>query len=137
MRYVQSGSALRSTLVTLVIIGAVLAGGVMLLPRGFSDDTSRIGQGTPVAVLTHDKNTVYSQRVMELMNRVRDDYAGRIEFLVVELESARDRTFLQQQRVSSAMLLLFSADGTRLAALNDVTEERALRAALDSAIAGS
>ncbi len=137
MLRLQSGFAIRSTLITLAIIGVVLAVGVMLLPRGFSDDTSKIGRGKPVAVLTHDKNTVYSQRLMELMNTVRDDYAGRVEFVVVELESAKDRAFLQQQRVNSAMLLLFGPDGRRRAALDNVTDERSLRAALEQLLAAS
>ncbi|KAF0192668.1 MAG: hypothetical protein FD165_438 [Gammaproteobacteria bacterium] len=137
MLRIQSGFAIRSTLITVAIIGVVLAAGVMLLPRGFSDDTSKIGRGKPVAVLTHDKNTVYSQRVMELMNTVRDDYAGRVEFVVVELEAAKDRAFLQQQRVSSAMLLLFGPDGERRAALDNVTDERSLRAALEQLLAAS
>jgi hypothetical protein len=133
----QSGSAIRSRLLTLAIVGTMLAVGVMLLPKGFSGDTSKIGQGIPVAVLTHDRNTVYSQHVMELMNKVRNDYAGRFEFVVVDLGSEKDRAFLQQQRVSSASLLVFSPDGRRLAALDNVTEEHALRAALDRVLAGS
>jgi thioredoxin-like negative regulator of GroEL len=128
---------MRSRLVTLAIVGAVLAAGVMLLPKGFSDDTSKIGRGIPVVVLTHDRNTVYSQQVMELMNKVRNDYAGRFEFVVVDLGSEKDRAFLQQQRVSSVLLLVFSPDGRRLADLDNVTEEHALRAALDRVLAGS
>jgi len=133
----QSGSAVSRRLVTLAIIGAALAAGVLWLPKGFSGDTSKIGQGVPVAVLTHDRNTVYSQEVMDLMNKVRNDYAGRFEFVVVDLGSEKDRPFLQQQRLSSASLLLFGPDGRRLGAVDNATEEHALRAALDRVLAGS
>ncbi|MFZ2507907.1 MAG: hypothetical protein WAW79_05455 [Steroidobacteraceae bacterium] len=137
MLIAQSGSAVSKSLVTLAIIGAALAAGVLLLPKGFSGDTSKIGQGVPVAVLTHDRNTVYSQEVMDVMNKVRNDYAGRFEFVVVDLGSEKDRPFLQQQRLNSAALLLFSPDGRRLGTVDNATEEQALRAALDRVLAGS
>lgn len=136
MGQVQSGFAWRGTLITLAVLGAIIAAGALLLPRGFSNDTAQIGRGTPVMVLAHDKDTVYSQRVMEWMNAIRGDYAGRVEFVVVELGSAPDRAFLDQQRIRFATVLLFGPDGSRLATLDNVADEDALRAALDTALGG-
>jgi len=51
MKYTQTGSAARTTLITLVAIVAFLVVAIMLLPKGFSSDTSVIGQGSHVVVL--------------------------------------------------------------------------------------
>src|SRR5262245_40071363 len=89
----QTGSALRSSLITLGIIAALLVIAFMMLPKGFSDDLSRIGQGVDVVVLTHNKEAVQSQELMTLMNKIRMDYAGRIEFLAVDIDTDPGKAF--------------------------------------------
>jgi preprotein translocase subunit SecG len=51
----QSGSATRTTLITLAAIVAFLVVAFMLLPKGFKSDISVIGQGSNVVVLAHNK----------------------------------------------------------------------------------
>jgi len=48
-----------------------------MLPKGFKDDLTLIGQGAVSVVLTHDKNLLDSVQTMELLNEVRSDYEGR------------------------------------------------------------
>ena len=66
MRYIHTGSAARTTLITLVAIVAFLLVAIMLLPKGFSSDTSVIGQGSHVVVLAHDKESTQSLDLIDL-----------------------------------------------------------------------
>lgn len=68
MKYTQTGSAARTTIITLVAIVAFLVVATMLLPKGFSSDTSVIGQGSYVVVLAHNKDSVQSLTLMDLLN---------------------------------------------------------------------
>lgn len=127
----QSGAALRSTLITIAIIVAGLALAATLLPRGFSDDLSRIGQGRPAIVLIHNKEAVYSLELMTLLNRVRPDYEDRVEFLAVDSATESGRRFAGQYGVDDSLALLLDGKGMRLAVIDGVRDETALRAAID------
>jgi hypothetical protein len=129
----QTGSALRSSLLTVGIIAVLLVIAFLMLPKGFSDDLTRIGQGSDVVVLTHNKEAVQSQELMTLMNKVRADYAGRIEFLAVDIDTDAGKAFMQQQQIGGSALLLFDPDGTRRGVLMSVPDEQTLRVALDNA----
>ncbi len=59
-------------LLALLVIATV----VMNLPRGFSDDLTRIGKGKAAVVLVRDKNAVQSFDLMEVLNGIRDQYVG-------------------------------------------------------------
>jgi hypothetical protein len=129
----QTGSALRSSLLTVGIIAVLLVIAFLMLPKGFSDDLTRIGQGSDVVVLTHNKEAVQSQELMTLMNKVRADYAGRIEFLAVDIDTDAGKAFMQQQQIGGSALLLFDPDGTRRGVLMSVPDAQTLRVALDNA----
>lgn len=131
LRTRQSGSALRSTLITVAVIAAVLAFAATLLPRGFSDDVSRIGQGRSAVVLVHDKESVLSLELMTLLNRVRSDYEDRVEFLAVDTATDGGRRFAAAQGAGDSVLVLFGPDGTRLAVIGGVRDETAMRAAIE------
>ncbi|MCC6207344.1 MAG: hypothetical protein IT488_04255 [Gammaproteobacteria bacterium] len=133
MRRTQTGSALRSSLITLGVIVALLAVAFAMLPKGFSDDVSRIGQGSNVVVLMHNKEAVQSLDLMTLMNKVRTNYEGRIEFLAVDIDTDAGRAFMEQQQIGGSALLLFDPDGVRRGVLISVRDEQTLRAALDNA----
>jgi len=49
----------------------------MNLPRGFSDDLSRVGKGKPSIVFIRDKNAVQTFGILEVMNEIRDKNAAR------------------------------------------------------------
>lgn len=117
--------------ITVLIVCLVIVFAIRLLPKGFSDDLSRIGQGLPVVVLMHDKNSVKSQGLMELLNRIRPDYTGRIEFLAVDIDSQQGRAFSRQQAVGAVVLLCFDARGTRRALLDQTVDAKTLRSVLE------
>jgi hypothetical protein len=132
MRYIHTGSAARTTLITLVAIAAFLVVAITLLPKGFSSDTSVIGQGSHVVVLAHNNESMYSLNLMDWLNKVRSEYSDRIEFRVVDLNTPQGQAFLRQQQVRSVSLLFFAPDGTRQGVVNNIDDETELRASLNS-----
>ncbi|MFW2372750.1 MAG: hypothetical protein ACN4GM_06470 [Gammaproteobacteria bacterium] len=134
MTYTQTGSAARTSLIVVLVICGLLAVAVMLLPKGFSDDLSKIGQGMAVVVLTHDKNSVGSMQFMELLNKVRADYAGMVEFLAVDINTREGQAFSRRQGVGAVVLVLFGPDGTRQGVLYSGIGEKALRSEIDNIV---
>lgn len=132
MRHTSTGSATRTTLISVFAVTAFLAVAVMLLPKGFSGDTSIIGQGSNVVVLAHNKDSVQSLNLMDFMNQVRGDYAGKVEFVVADINSPQGRAFIESQHVELGTLLLFSADGTRLQVASTINSQSSLRSVLDT-----
>jgi len=133
MRYRQAGSALIKLAVILAICG-ILVIAVTLLPKGFKDDLSLIGQGTVSVVLVHDKNLVPSTTMMELLNKVRADYEEKVLFLAVDLATATGQRFSQSQRAGAVDLVIFGPNGQRQRLLDGKTGEQQLRAALDASL---
>ena len=135
MKTRNTGFALRSGLVTMA--GIVIAFAIMasLLPKGFSDDLSRIGRGTPAAVLIHNKNGVDSLNLMSRVDEVRHDFSGRLEFLIADVETDQGKLFMRQQQLGEIGLVLFAADGTRVSVVDPRLDERQLRAALTDFVA--
>jgi hypothetical protein len=129
---VQNGSALSSTLITVAIVIIALVFAATLLPRGFSDDLSRIGQGRPAVVLTHDKEAVASQELMNMLNGIRGDYEDRVEFLVTDVVTPEGREFVESQRVGNSLLVLFDGAGNRIAVIDGIRDAQILRSTLET-----
>lgn len=129
----QQGFALRNSLITIAIIIALLAVIITQLPKGYSDDVSKIGKGSNVALLLHDKNSVTSLDMMGFMDDIRYDYEGKVDFMVVNMSvsTPMERAFVQQQELNHAALILFSPDGMRLNAFASIQDSGGLRKALD------
>jgi len=131
MTYRQTGSASRTTLFVILVVGAFLAVAIVLLPKGFSDDLSKIGQGVAAVVLTHDKGSTRSLDLMTLLNKVRSDYTGKVEFFVVDVNSRQGQMFIQKQNVAAIALVFFSPNGEKRAMLGHGNDESELRSKLD------
>ena len=134
MTYTQNGFARFTNLVILLTVCAILVAAIMLLPKGFSNDLSKIGQGSVVLVLTHDKDTVGGMLAMELLNTVRSDYEGLIDFLAVDVNASQGHAFTRQQGVGSVVFVLFGPDGSRLDVLSAGISEKELRSVLNAAL---
>ncbi|MFT7389699.1 MAG: hypothetical protein ACI8VC_002971 [Candidatus Endobugula sp.] len=111
MYYSQTGSAKWMTLAVIIAVCGILAAAVMLMPKGFKDDLSLIGQGSVSVVLVHDKNLVAGTTTMELLNKVRSDYEGTVNFLAVDVVTPIGRTFMREQGVNVIDLVVFDQDG--------------------------
>jgi hypothetical protein len=131
MTYTQTGSARRTNLVIILFVCVILVAVAMLLPKSFSDNLSIIGQGSVVVVLTHDKNSMGGAMTMDLLNKVRSDYEGKVDFLVVDVNTPKGRAFTRQQGVGAVVLVLFAPDGSRRGKLGGGIGEQALRSALN------
>ncbi len=135
MNYEQTGSAKLIKLGVILAICGVIFIGVMLLPKGFKDDLSVIGQGSASVVLTQDKDLVGTATMMALLNKVRPDYEGTINFLAVDVNTPIGRSFMQQQSVGPITIVMFGLDGSRQAVFRRGISERELRASLDNLLA--
>lgn len=122
---------MRTSLITIATIIILIGAAAMLLPKGFSGDLSRIGQGINTVVLVHNKESVNSLELMTLLNKVRGDYDGRIEFLIADISSATGKAFVSEQQLRNSVLVLFDTTGQRLNVLANIADEATLRQALN------
>lgn len=83
----------------------------MNLPRGYSDDLSRIGKGKAAVVLVRDKNAVQSFDLVEVMNGLRNQYAGRVEFLLTDFNTPEGRAFIAAKGGARVTLVVLDANG--------------------------
>lgn len=90
---------------------------VMNLPRGFSDDLSRIGKGKAAVVLVRDRNAVESMDLMNLLDSIRGQYAGRVEFMLTDYDTPEGRTFIAANNAAPITLVLFDAGGKQVKVL--------------------
>jgi hypothetical protein len=113
-------TARKSKKVRWIVAGILLmlaAAAAMNLPRGYSDDLSRIGKGRAVVVMVRDKNAVQSFDLMSALNGIRDKYDGRVEFLLTDFDTPEGRAFIAANNAAKITLVLFDAGGKPLKVL--------------------
>lgn len=133
MKTTQTGVAWRSILITIAVVIVLVGVLGTLLPRGYQDDLGRIGKGVGTVVLIHNKNGARSLELMGVVDQVRSDFEGHVDFLIAEVDTAPGRAFMQAQQMTNVGLVFFSADGQRLRQVDGPIDKEALRAALDGA----
>lgn len=136
MTYSQTGSATKTTLFVLLGVCAFLAVAIMLLPKGFNDDLSIIGKGMPAVVLVHDKGSMGSLNLMELLNKVRPDYADKVEFIVVNINSKEGIMFREKQKIDGIVLAFFNRNGVKRGTFANSNDEAVLRSELNKLLPG-
>lgn len=147
LRYALSGMPQQSTpsdrILTpwrrrLIITAGIVAAGSFVwsqLPKGsYPTDLSRIGQGQAALVLAIDSNYSGGASVMELLNDVRHDFADSVQFLVASLALPSGQAFAEQHQASDGTVLLFDAQGQRVAVLHTPQTQGELRKALQEAL---
>lgn len=110
----HTGTPARARKIKWIVIGLLLllvAAVVMNLPRGYSDDLTRIGKGQAAVVLVRDKNAVQSFDLMGVLENIRDKYAGRVEFLLTDFDTPEGRAFIAANHAARVTLVLFDANG--------------------------
>jgi hypothetical protein len=132
MKHLQIGSALRSSLITIAVIVALLGVAVMMLPAGYDDDLSKIGQGSNIVVLIQNKGAQQSMNLLTLLNQVRNDYDSKIKFLIADIDTPEGKTFERQQQLNNNVLVFFGPDGTRLNVIGSEIDETGLREVLNN-----
>ena len=106
----KKGSGMGKWIAVAVII-MVVAIAVMNLPRGYSDDLSRIGKGKPAIVLVRDKNVVQSFDLLQILDGIRSDYSGRIDFLLTDSNTPEGSAFMSANNAPKVTLVLMDAGG--------------------------
>jgi hypothetical protein len=110
----RTESPARTGKIKWIVIGLLLllvAIVVMNLPHGYSDDLSRIGKGKVAVVLVRDKNAVQSFDLINVLDGIRDKYAGRVEFLLTDFDTPEGRAFITANNAARVTLVLFDANG--------------------------
>jgi hypothetical protein len=111
------GHARKIKLIVVVLLLLLVATVIMNLPRGFSGDLSRIGKGKAAVVLVRDKNAVQSFELMQVMNDIRDQYAGKVEFLLTDFNTPEGRAFISANGAARVTVVVFDANGNKVSVL--------------------
>lgn len=121
----------------LIVTGIILVSGGFIwsrLPKGsYPTDLSPIGQGRPVLVLTMDSDYLAGAAVMHLLNDVRNEFSGSVQFLVASMALENGRAFASQHDAGDGTVVLFDAKGRRVAVLHGPQSQDVLRQALQAA----
>jgi hypothetical protein len=99
---------------TALFLAGVATLGVMILPKGFDTDLSRIGAGKPALVFVYDPNLVVSNQQTREMDKAREALGAELHFLVVDIGRPASQAFMQQHQAKATQLLLFAGDGKTL-----------------------
>lgn len=116
MTQTDSGSAKksRSLIVKLVTAAFLLLTAVLvvkILPHGYSDDLSLTGKGRPSLVLIRDKNAVQTYELIDVMNDIRSQYEGSVDFILTDFNTAEGRRFMDTTGAPRATLVLLDGQG--------------------------
>jgi hypothetical protein len=114
-----------------VVLAAVA---VKNLPRGFSDDLSLVGKGKPSIVFIRDKNAVQTFGMLEVMNGIRDKYAGRVEFLLTDFNTPQGRAFMAASKAPSVTFVLLDVDGKMVKIIYPPQTVESLQQEIDGAL---
>ena len=120
-------------LVAVFIVGA-LVGAILLLPPSYNADLSRIGNGKHAVVLVHDTGLAPSIDLMHAVDQMRDEFEGRLQFLVADVRTESGKRFARDHGVGAVTLVFFDASGNKQNMLHGVPASEKLRQAFDAAL---
>ena len=133
----RTESPARTGKIKWIVIGLLLlliAIVVMNLPRGYSDDLSRIGKGKTALVLVRDKFAVQSFDLQEVMNGIRDQYSGQVEFLLTDSDTPEGRAFITANNAARVTLVVLDANGKMVNVLHPPQTAESVQQALADAL---
>lgn len=116
-----------SKLLTVVVLIGVAIFAVSLLPRGYSQDISLIGKGDKVVVLLQEPFTVDGQENVDAMNELRDEYDGRVKFILADKKVEQGKKFAELYDINSTAFVFFAPNGERINTLYGGQSAAALR----------
>jgi hypothetical protein len=131
--HAQSGG-MKIKLVVVFLLLLVVATVILNLPRGFSDDLTRIGKGKAAVVLVRDKSAVQSFDLIEVMNAIRGQYADKAEFLLTDFNTPEGRAFMTANGAAKVTVVVFDADGNKVNVLFSPQTAESMGQAIDAAL---
>ena len=122
-------------LLTVVVLLGVAVTFIWLLPKGFSQDFSLIGKGNSIVVMVHSPQQVDSANNMSAVSlSLRDEYKGRVTFLVADLFTAQGMEFIKAHGIENTTALVFFApNGEKIKVLYGQQSVESLRKNIDNA----
>lgn len=123
----NKASPLWSKVLTVVVLLGVAVVAISLLPRGYSQDISLIGKGGKVVVLFVEPFTVDGQENMDTMNVLRDEYDGRVKFVVADKKVDQGKKFAAIYDIDSTAFVFFAPNGEKINTLYGGQKADALR----------
>ena len=120
-------------LLTVIILLGLAVAFISLLPRGFSQDFSLIGKGENIVVMVHNPHLVASGNNMDTISiTLRDEYKGRVTFLVADLFIAQGKEFIKTYHIEDTTALVFFApNGEKIKVLYGQQSVASLRKNMD------
>jgi hypothetical protein len=104
-----------ANLLIFIVLLALAAFALTLMPQGFDTDVSQVGQGRPAAVLVHDHGLVRSTELMDALGAVRAEFEPDKLFIVADVHHPRGQAFVEAHGLPRVALVLFDADGALVA----------------------
>jgi hypothetical protein len=129
----QSGATKIKWVVAILLL-LLVATLIMNLPRGYSDDLTRIGKGKAAVVLVRDKSAVQSFDLMEVMNGIRDHYSDKAEFLLTDFNTPEGRAFMTANDAAKVTVVVFDAKGNKVNILFPPQNADSMQQAIDAAL---
>ena len=116
-------------LLTIIILLGVAVTFITILPRGYSHDFTLIGKGENIVVMVHNPHLVDSGNNMGIISAtLRDEYKGRVTFLVADLFVAEGIEFIKKYEIdNTTALVLFSPSGEKVKVLYGQQNIEAMR----------
>ena len=121
-------------LTAVVLVGVTIIF-IWLLPKGFSQDFSLIGKGANIVVMVHHPHLVDSGNNMSVISRsLRDEYKGRVIFLVADLFTAEGQQFIKTHNIEdTTAMAFFTPTGENTKVLYGPQSEEVLRKNINDA----
>ena len=99
-------------LLTLVVIVALMAGLLTMMPKPIARNLEAIGQGQKAVVFVYDPNLLASNQQATAINQARAAGADDVLFLAARTGDPAGEAFKQRYQAESLDLLFFDAQGT-------------------------
>ena len=103
-----------------------------LLPSGYSNDLSRIGKGRAALVHVRDNQTVQSHDLLAVMDSIRDHYADKVEFMLIDHNTPQGSGFMATHNALRTNLVLLDAQGNLVKVLSGPQSEESLSQEIDA-----
>lgn len=110
----------------LLVFAGLVVIAMLALPKPFSTDLDRIGQGKPAIAIIYEMENEAVNSLMDGFNKIREEYEHAVEFLMVDTASPKGQSFLRQNPAAAGTALFYSASGEIMNILHGPQEEHIL-----------
>jgi hypothetical protein len=128
------GKKLRAFVITAFVLAAAVFIWQQLPKRGYPTDLSPIGQGQAALVLTMDGNFMAGMEMMPVLDTLREEFGGQVQFLVASMGLPEGQAFARSHQTRDGSVALFDPGGAPVLVLHGPRSAAELRQALQLAL---